>query len=102
VTDRRCKPEDLDETGQAVKNNIQMLRTQQGWTREGLAGRLDERGWPISERVIKRIELGYRHVNVDELAIFARIFRVDAVGMLQPMRLPSGSRSLAAMAGNRR
>jgi ribosome-binding protein aMBF1 (putative translation factor) len=89
VRDRRCTPTALDATGHAVRNNIRMLRMHRGWSREQLALRLDERGWPVSEMVLRRIEGGRRHINVDELAIFAKVFRVEAAVMLQPISLPA-------------
>lgn len=87
MTDRRCKPEYLDATGNAVRANIRMLRMQRGLSLARLADLLDDRGWPCGEAVPDRIEKGFRHVRVDELAIFAKIFRVDMAAMLTPMTL---------------
>jgi len=85
-------PGDLDELGNAVKNNIRMLRMHRGLTVAALAGLLDERGWPLSVRVLARVERGTRHIRMDELAVFAKVFRVDPADMLRPMSLPAASR----------
>ena len=85
----RYTPERLGPTGNAVKNNIRFLRLQRKMSVEEMAGRLDYLGWPAHPVVLYRIERGNRRVDVDELALFAKVFRVDAGDMLQPMKLPA-------------
>jgi transcriptional regulator with XRE-family HTH domain len=92
----RTKPYQLGPVGNAVRNNVRLLRLQRGWSINDLADRLDERGWPAHYRVFRRIEAGNRRVDVDELHLLAVVFGVDAADMLRPMSLP------AAIAARRR
>jgi ribosome-binding protein aMBF1 (putative translation factor) len=85
----RYKPSQLGPTGHAVRNNVRLLRLQRGWSINELADRLDERGWPVCYRVLRRIEAGNRRVDVDELHLLAVIFGVDTADMLRPMSLPA-------------
>jgi transcriptional regulator with XRE-family HTH domain len=91
----RCIPTDLDATGNAVRANLRMLRMHRGWTIAELAVRLDERGWPASETVLSRIETGRRHVRVDELALFAKLYHVELADLLEPMSLPAARKASA-------
>lgn len=81
----------IDATGRQVIANIVRLRG--GMQYKDLAARLAEVGRPITPQGLKRIEVGERKVDVDDLMALAIVFGVSPLTLLMP---ESGSRDIPA------
>lgn len=72
-------------TGRVVRTNIRTLREQRRMTYVELSARLDEVGQPIPVLGLRRLEIGERRVDVDELVAFAEVFSVAPSQLLEPL-----------------
>lgn len=72
-------------TGLIVRTNIRTLREQHRMTHADLSARLGELGRPIPVPPLRRLEVGDRRVDVDELAAFAAVFGVTPAQLLEPL-----------------
>ncbi|MBO7148338.1 MAG: helix-turn-helix transcriptional regulator [Clostridia bacterium] len=59
-----------------IGQNIKRLREAQGFTQEMLAAKLQLNGCDITRSAIAKIEVGQRHLYVDELIFIAKIIGV--------------------------
>jgi transcriptional regulator with XRE-family HTH domain len=58
---------------------VARLRSEQNWTQEILAARLQCEGFNISRLAIARIELGHCKVNEDCILGFQKVFRIQII-----------------------
>lgn len=75
---------EIGETGKAVAANIDRLRQEKGLSVRVLCVRLGEAGRPMWPTVVHQVCRGERHVDVDDLVAFARVFKVRPVTLLKP------------------
>lgn len=54
-----------------------MLRNQAGWSQEQLAARLQLAGHDMSRSTLAKIESGIRHVYLEDLFAFQRVFGIS-------------------------
>ena len=59
-----------------IGKNIKLIREQKGITQELLATRLQLEGIDMTRSAVAKIEVGQRHVYVDELVAIQKIFNV--------------------------
>jgi transcriptional regulator with XRE-family HTH domain len=62
-----------------VGREMARLRSEQNWTQEILAARLQCEGVEISRQGVARIELGHARVNEDVILGLQKVFRVQIV-----------------------
>jgi transcriptional regulator with XRE-family HTH domain len=60
-----------------IGNNIRKIRENQNMTQETLSAKLQVRGCDITRSAVAKIEVGQRHLYVDELIHIKEIFRVS-------------------------
>lgn len=63
-------------TEAVIGKNIKLIREQKGITQELLATRLQLEGIDMTRSAVAKIEVGQRHVYVDELVAVQKIFNV--------------------------
>lgn len=63
-------------TEAVIGKNIKLIREQKGITQELLATRLQLEGIDMTRSAVAKIEVGQRHVYVDELVAIQKIFNV--------------------------
>ena len=63
-------------TEAVIGKNIKLIREQNGITQELLATRLQLEGIDMTRSAVAKIEVGQRHVYVDELVAIQKIFNV--------------------------
>ena len=63
-------------TEAVIGKNIKFIREQKGITQELLATRLQLEGIDMTRSAVAKIEVGQRHVYVDELVAIQKIFNV--------------------------
>ena len=63
-------------TEAVIGKNIKLIREQKGITQELLATRLQLEGIDMTRSAVAKIEIGPRHVYVDELIAIQKIFNV--------------------------
>ena len=57
--------------------NIRILREQANMTQENLAAKLQVNGCDITRSAIAKIEVGQRHLYLDEIILIKSILKVD-------------------------
>ena len=57
--------------------NIRALREKSGLTQEQLSARLQVNGCDITRSAVAKIEVGQRHIYVDEIKLLKEILNVD-------------------------
>ncbi len=60
-----------------IGNNIRKIRESQNMTQETLSAKLQVRGCDITRSAVAKIEVGQRHLYVDELIHLKEIFHVS-------------------------
>ena len=60
-----------------VGKNIRNLREHNGFTQENLATQLQLRGCDITRSAVAKIEVGQRHLYVDEIILMKEILNVS-------------------------
>ena len=60
-----------------IGKNIRRIRERAGMTQEILAAKLQLRGCDITRSAVAKIEVGQRHLYVDELILLKEIFSVS-------------------------
>ena len=60
-----------------IGKNIRRIRERAGMTQEILAAKLQLRGCDITRSAVAKIEVGQRHLYVDELILLKEIFGVS-------------------------
>ena len=60
-----------------VGNRIRAFRKKQGLTQEQLAAQLQTRGCDITRSALAKIEVGQRHIYVDELKLLTELLHVS-------------------------
>ncbi len=60
-----------------IGNNIKRIREKQNMTQENLSAKLQARGCNITRSALAKIEVGQRHLYVDELIHLKEIFSVS-------------------------
>ena len=60
-----------------VGRNIRDLREKKGMTQEQLSAKLQLGGCDITRSALAKIEVGQRHIYIDELKLLREIFNVD-------------------------
>lgn len=78
---RRYKPV-VRTNRNSIGKTVAKLRRAQDLTQEGLAGRCQIAGWPVSRDAIKRVESGEREVTDIELRWLAAALRVPPAVVL--------------------
>lgn len=68
---------------QKIGQNIKELRMQAGYTQEMLSAKLQVEGCDITRSALAKIEVGQRHLYVDELIALQKIFRVPYETLLK-------------------
>lgn len=68
---------------QQIGKNIKELRIQSGYTQEMLSAKLQVEGCDITRSALAKIEVGQRHLYVDELIALQKIFRVPYETLLK-------------------
>ena len=68
---------------QQIGQNIKALRIQSGYTQEMLSAKLQVEGCDITRSALAKIEVGQRHLYVDELIALQKIFRVPYETLLK-------------------
>jgi transcriptional regulator with XRE-family HTH domain len=86
---------------QVVADNVRALREQRRHSQAFLAGLVREQGLDWKQSTVSQVELGARHVNVDELLALAAALAVSPADLLSPFTamtaalVINGRRSLA-------
>ena len=65
------------EIEKAVGANIKRLREKAGLTQENLAAKLQIEGCDITRSAVAKIEVGQRHIYLDELILLKKILRTE-------------------------
>ena len=65
------------EIEKAVGTNIKRLREKAGLTQENLAAKLQIEGCDITRSAVAKIEVGQRHIYLDELILLKKILRTE-------------------------
>ena len=76
----KCKEGDVvmnKEYEKIVGNNIRKLREKAGLTQEQLSARLQVSGCDITRSAVAKIEVGQRHLYVDEIKLLKEILCVE-------------------------
>ena len=60
-----------------VGRNIRSIRERLGMTQEILATKLQLRGCDITRSAVAKIEVGQRHLSVDEIILLKEIFNIS-------------------------
>jgi transcriptional regulator with XRE-family HTH domain len=68
---------------QKIGQNIKELRMQAGYTQEMLSAKLQVEGCDITRSALAKIEVGQRHLYVDELIALQKIFRIPYETLLK-------------------
>lgn len=68
---------------QKIGQNIKELRIQSGYTQEMLSAKLQVEGCDITRSALAKIEVGQRHLYVDELIALQKIFRIPYETLLK-------------------
>jgi transcriptional regulator with XRE-family HTH domain len=69
---------------QVVADNVRALREQRGHSQAFLAALVHQQGLDWKQSTVSQIELGARHVNVDELLALAAALAVSPADLLSP------------------
>lgn len=70
--------------GEIVRANVNRLREAKRISQRDLSRLMGEAGWPMLASGISRIEQGTRRVDVDDLAVLAKVFGVRPEELLTP------------------
>lgn len=62
---------------------VRELRTTRGWKQDELASQMTQRGFPMGQTTIAKIEHGSRFVTLDELGAFAAVFQTGLAEMFE-------------------
>ncbi len=60
-----------------IGNNIRLLREQKNFTQDYLASKMQLNGCDITRSAIAKIEVGQRHLYVDEIILIKEILNVS-------------------------
>lgn len=60
-----------------VGQRIRQIRKQRGLTQEQLAAQLQTRGCDLTRSALAKIEVGQRHIYVDELKLLSELLRTS-------------------------
>lgn len=74
----------LGPAGNNVRRNIRRLREQRLWSYREVEERLAQAGRAIPVLAQSAIDMGERHVDVDDLVAFAAVFGQDVEDLLRP------------------
>ena len=69
-------------TEMKIGKNIRMLREAAGLTQDALAAKLQLSGCDITRSAVAKIEVGQRHLYVDEIILIAQILNVQYEAIL--------------------
>ena len=64
-------------TEKAVGNNIRVLREKAGLTQEQLSAKLQIEGCDITRSALAKIEVGQRHLYLDEIILIKKILKIS-------------------------
>jgi transcriptional regulator with XRE-family HTH domain len=73
---------------QVVADNVRRLREARKRSQVALAGDVRRQGLDWTQSTVSQVELGARHVNVDELLALAAALEVSPVDLLDPTSEP--------------
>lgn len=65
------------ETDKRISKNIKTLREKAGITQDVLAAKLQLNGCDVTRSAVAKIEVGQRHLYVDEIILIKQILNVD-------------------------
>ncbi|MBQ8210160.1 MAG: helix-turn-helix transcriptional regulator [Clostridia bacterium] len=60
-----------------VGNNIRMMREKKGLTQDMLSAKLQTNGCDITRSALAKIEVGQRHLYIDELVLIKNILNIQ-------------------------
>jgi len=66
-----------------IGQNIRCLRESMGYTQERLAAKLQLAGCDITRSAVAKIEVGQRHLYIDELILIKEILNVNYEDLLK-------------------
>ncbi len=75
----------------SVGRAIRTLRQARGWSQADLAAGVQDRGFPLQQTQVARVENGSRPLRVNEAAAFAAVLGVDLVDLLRRLARPEQS-----------
>ncbi len=75
----------------SVGRAIRALRQARGWSQADLAAGVQDRGFPLQQTQVARVENGSRPLRVNEAAAFAAVLGVDLVDLLHRLARPGRS-----------
>lgn len=67
-----------------VGPQVRQLRTENAWTQETLAAKLQVEGWDVSRESLAKLEAQFRRVPDCELLFLAKVFRVNLTDLFPP------------------
>lgn len=67
----------------AVGAKLRSFREKKGLTQEQLSAQLQTRGCDITRSALAKIEVGQRHIYIDELKLFKELLDVDYKDILE-------------------
>jgi transcriptional regulator with XRE-family HTH domain len=82
------RPKRVGETGLIVAANVRLARRMNFWSQAELATRLTEAGRKMSLSSVCELELGTRHIDVDDLMALAVVLRINPNMLLEPLERP--------------
>lgn len=59
-----------------VGHNLRTIRMKRGYNQEQIAAKLQVQGCNISRSALAKIESGHRHIYIDEIRTFCKVFNV--------------------------
>ncbi len=67
-----------------VGPQVRKFRTQNGWTQDALAAKLQVEGWDVSRESLAKLEAQFRRVPDCELLFLAKVFGVNLKDLFPP------------------
>lgn len=80
-----AEPKPVGVVGRRLAANLRVLR--KGVSTNQLSALLSEIGWPIRANGITRVEMGSRHVDVDDLLALAKVLGVSPNRLMMPLEI---------------
>ena len=65
-----------------VGKKVRELRKQRGLTQEQLSAQLQTAGCDVTRSALAKIEVGQRHLSIDELKLLKELLKVDYADLL--------------------
>ena len=66
-----------------IGNNIRILREKAGLTQEQVSARLQVNGCDITRSAVAKMEVGQRHIYLDEIKLLKEILKVEYADLLE-------------------